>query len=255
MSFNEEQKEHIIRSYVEEKKSLHMIAEEYGTYVNKIRRFLKKCGVDIRSNAESQKIALDSGRSEHPTKGRRRTRTERAKIAMGVSKSWDNISPEELQRRSEMSKERWDNMTAEELEAISLSAKRGMRDASVYGSKMEHYLRECLEEADIPVILHNKNLVSNTNLEVDLFLPSYNTAIEIDGPTHFLPIFGEERLLKTMEADRKKIGLLLSNNINILRVKHLSKNASLAKAKKITEEVLKFLDTLDRKAQFKEVEV
>lgn len=256
MSFSNDQGEYIINAYINEKKSLAMIAEEFGTYVNKIRRFLNKRGVEIRSISESQKIALDTGRNEHPTKGRKRSKEEKGKIAVGVAKSWSELSEDKLDKIKDAARERWNNMSDTDKENISQAAKRGMREASISGSKMEKFIQQELEDNDIPVIFHKKGLVENSNLEVDIFLPSYNIAIEIDGPTHFFPIFGEDRLQKTMESDRTKIGLLLANKINILRVKHISKNASLAKAKKIVEYIVGFLETLDiNKAKFKEVEV
>ena len=61
MSFNDEQADYIINAYIKDQKSLDMIAKEFGTYVNKIRRFLNKRGVQIRTIGESQKIALDTG--------------------------------------------------------------------------------------------------------------------------------------------------------------------------------------------------
>jgi very-short-patch-repair endonuclease len=256
MSFSTEQQKSIIISYTEDKDSLEMIAKRYNTYVNKIRRFLIKSNVPIRSFAESQKIALDVGRNEHPTKGRKRTNEEKKKISSSVSKAWDEFSDEKRESIREGAAVRWHQRTDEEKEEMSLAAKKGMQKAAMIGSKMEHFIQTDLESRSIPVIFHKRDLVKNTNLEVDIFVPSYNTAVEIDGPTHFLPIFGEDRLVKTMESDREKIGLLISAGYNILRLKCLSKSVSMAKSKKITDSIVEFLESIgSASGQYKEIEV
>lgn len=256
MSDKEINLEDIIFSYTEEQESLCVIAEKYGTYVNKIRRLLKKAGVTMRTFSESQKIALDSGRNEHPTKGRKRTAEEKDKISRAVSDAWDGFSDDKKELIREKAVERWNQKTDQEKEIMALAAKKGMQKAAVVGSKMEHFIQNDLEHRNIPVIFHKKELVSNENLEVDIFVPSYNTAIEIDGPTHFLPIFGQERLIKTQNSDREKLGLLTQNGYNILRLKCLSKSVSVAKARKITDAIVEFLNGLgDSSGVYKEIEV
>ena len=70
---------HVVFEYTKKEKSTHKIAEEMGTYPNKIRRILIKNGVILRDKSSAQSIAIDSGRHSHPTKGRRRTEDERIK--------------------------------------------------------------------------------------------------------------------------------------------------------------------------------
>ena len=52
------------------------------------------------------------------------------------------------------------------------------------------------------------------------------TAIEIDGPAHFLPIWGETNLQRHIRADAQKAGLLINRGFAIIRVKNLIKNLS-----------------------------
>ncbi|MBX9836726.1 MAG: hypothetical protein K2X69_00290 [Silvanigrellaceae bacterium] len=49
---------------------------------------------------------------------------------------------------------------------------------------------------------------------------SIQIAIELDGPTHYEPIFGEEQLLKVKDADNRKNGILLTNGMSVIRIKH-----------------------------------
>ena len=62
--------------------------------------------------------------------------------------------------------------------------------------------------------------------ELDIFLPEINAAIEVDGPTHYDPIFGEEKLKKIQERDEIKNKLCDEKGILLIRIK-LPKNSNL----------------------------
>ena len=100
-----------------------------------------------------------------------------------------------------------------------------------------------MTNAGYDVIFHKRGLVSNDKLEVDLFVPSIKTAIEIDGPAHFLPIWGEENLQKHIRADAEKAGLLINRGFVVLRVKNLIRNLSSKNMRdalsQITDELVK----------------
>ena len=81
MRFAEDNKDFLVREYVENNRSTYWISEKLGTYPNKVRRALKFLGVDLKSKSEAQSNALKSGRHKHPTKGRKRTEEERIKIS------------------------------------------------------------------------------------------------------------------------------------------------------------------------------
>ena len=69
------------------------------------------------------------------------------------------------------------------------------------------------------VELHKQQVLGNTRLEIDLFLPTMNIAIEVDGPSHFEEIWGAENLKKNQNYDRKKTGLILGRGWYLIRVK------------------------------------
>ena len=70
------------------------------------------------------------------------------------------------------------------------------------------------------VEFHKEHFTHPNALQLDLFLPKINVAIEIDGPTHFSPIWGEEALTRTQKADRHKEDILAGKNIQLIRIKH-----------------------------------
>ena len=110
----------------------------------------------------------------------------------------------ERQRRSELSKKQWAEMPEYEKANLRKLAAEAVRKASKEGSKIEKFIYEGLTKLGYEVIFHKRGLIANDKLEVDLFLPTMNIAIEIDGPAHFLPIWGEESLNRHIRADAQK---------------------------------------------------
>ena len=69
----------IVALYNKEHLSTYELAEHFDTYPNKIRRILKKNGVDLRTKSDAQKNALKKGRTPHPTKGTKRSEDTKLK--------------------------------------------------------------------------------------------------------------------------------------------------------------------------------
>ena len=225
-AFINKYKEFIIDQYTNHKKSTYEIAQELKTYPNKIRRALNTLGVDLRDKSKAQTIAIQSGRHEHPTKGKKRTEAEKIAISNGMATYWDEMEDKERNRRSKLSKKQWEEMPEEDKANLRKLAAEAVRKASKEGSKIEKFIHEGLTKLGWEVIFHKRGLVSNEKLEVDLFIPSIKTAIEIDGPAHFLPIWGEENLQRHIRADAQKAGLLINRGFVILRVKNIIRNLS-----------------------------
>ena len=247
MRFAEDNKDFLVREYVENNRSTYWISEKLGTYPNKVRRALKFLGVDLKSKSEAQSNALKSGRHKHPTKGRKRTEEERIKISEGMANHWENMSEDERDRRIALAKKQWEEMTENEKSELRSMAAEAVRRASQEGSKIEKFLKEGLTSEGYDVIFHMKGLIPAENLEVDLFVPSLKTAIEIDGPAHFLPIWGEDSLQKNIKSDAKKSGLILSKGYCMIRVKQINKNVSEKSKRKTLALILTELGKISKK--------
>ena len=245
--FLEKYKEYIIDQYTKENKSTYEIAQEIGTYPNKIRRTLNTLGVDLRDRSSAQTVAIQSGRHEHPTRGKKRTEAEKVAISNGMSSFWENMEDSERERRAKLSKEQWASMSEEEKANLRKLAAEAVRKASKEGSKIEKFIYEGLTNTGYQVIFHKRGLIPNENMEVDLFVPGIKTAIEIDGPAHFLPIWGEANLQKHIRADAQKAGMLLNRGYVILRVKNLIKNISQKRMRDILGQVIDELEKIDNK--------
>jgi very-short-patch-repair endonuclease len=250
--------EYVINRY-NENQSTYSIAKELNTYPKKIERILKKNNIKIRSKSESQKLALKNGRTKHPTKGKVRTEEEKLNISEGVYRNWQNKSEEEKQKISEQAKKRWDDIPADKRREMQEAAGRALHATTKEGSKAEKYLYQKLKTEGLDVVLHKKGLVQG-NFEIDLFLPEIKTIIEIDGPQHFLPLFGEDKLKEVIKLDSIKNGLLLGDGYCIIRVKYMLKGLSQKSARTLWElinsEIVKIQKKFPRKdKRFIELEI
>jgi very-short-patch-repair endonuclease len=100
-----------------------------------------------------------------------------------------------------------------------------------------------LEENGYIVNFHQKNLM-HTELEVDLFLPKESVAIEIDGPSHYKPIWGDDHLQRQIKYDTEKNGILLSLGLVLIRVKYLRTKLTLGVKNKLKKEILALLEDI-----------
>jgi len=234
----------ISKLYTEENKSFADIASLLETYPNKIRRDAISLGIPIRNKSEAQKNALSSGKHKHPTKGHSRDNETKSKIGLGVMKSWENLTTQELEERKEKSKEQWDSLDQNAKQNLIKKANDAVRVASKLGSKLEKFILNKLISDGYKVDFHKEQTLSNTKLQIDLFLPKINTAIEIDGPSHFLPVWGDDALTRNKRYDNKKQGLILGKGYVLIRIKQ-TKDFSNTRALLIYNELVKILQSIE----------
>jgi very-short-patch-repair endonuclease len=237
----------IVHMYTNQNKSTYEIAEAMKTYPNKIRRVLIKSGVELKTKSEAQKNAIEKGTSIHPTSGKQRTYEEKIKISSGLKKYWDEMSESDYNAKIKQAKERWEKIPETEKERMLESAIKSIQLAGKEGSKLEKFIYEEIVKHGYKVEYHKKQLIQNENLEIDMYVPSVKTIIEVDGPSHFLPIWGEEKLQKQIKADFHKTGLILSKGMVIVRIKNLSDSVCLADKEKLRLDILNCLDTIKKK--------
>lgn len=244
---NDEQKRDIIaKLYSQENKSFQDIADQYGTYANKVRRDAKKFNIPIRDKSAAQKNALKTGKHKHPTKGTHRDENTKSKIGMAVMNFWDNLTATELDKRKQIAKNNWDNMSDDQKEHIRQQANIAVREASKDGSKLEKFILSKLLEDGYRVDFHKEQTLSNTKLQIDLFLPNLNIAIEVDGPSHFLPVWGDDVLDKNIKYDNKKTGLILGKGLVLIRIKQ-TREFSKARASVLYAELLDHIKNIELK--------
>jgi very-short-patch-repair endonuclease len=207
-------------------KSIREIAELCDTYPNKVARLIKDTGIELRSKKEAARIAVDQGKIKPPMLGKKRSQAEKDNISSKRAKQWKDMSDIDRNAFKDAARERWDSRSYEEKLDTQKRAGEALRRASTEGSKAEKFLYEQLTRDGYDVIIHKVGLIAGEKFEVDLYLPKLSVAIEIDGPQHFLPVYGERNLIRNIKYDAIKNGALLTKGLCVIRVKYLLKHSS-----------------------------
>lgn len=232
------------RLYHTENKSWKEIADTLNTYPNRVRRDATKLGIESRTKSDAQKIALSEGKVSHPTAGKKQSEKTKLKISESQGKIWDNLTDDEREYRSKIGLESWNKKTNDEKFEFFKRSSEGIQRASKEGSKMENEVLSYLIDKGYYVEKHKEHMLQNEKFHVDLYVPSCRTAIEIDGPMHFEPIRGEEKLNKRIAADTQKNGLILNSGMVLIRVK-LDKRDSQRQFRRVSSSILDLLKTIE----------
>jgi len=246
-SMDDTQKRQLIHKlYEEHNMSWRDMADICGTYANKIRRDATKLGFKSRDKSEAQKLALATGRHKHPTKGVGHSDASKEKISDKIADNWRGLSDAEKKGRAEVSRKNWEAMPKEKREAMQRAAVAAVRETSKTGSKLEFYIREQLAMAEYKVLFHREHMIENANMHIDLTIPELKIAIEIDGPSHFSPIWSEEQMRKVQLADAEKDALLLSKGWAVIRVQQ-RKSLSDKYKRELRDNLLNIIHGLENK--------
>ena len=222
------------------------LAKKLGVYPNKIRRMAKKLGLVVPSHSEAQAKLLKQGKVKHPTEGRERTAEEKKAISKSIYDSYQNMTEEERKALSDLHKELWKETPENQKLLMLKNSAKAIRKTADEGSKTENFIKNELMKAKYIVDFHKKGLVPNEKLEIDILLPSLKTIIEINGPSHYEPIRGEDKLAKQKQSDAYKYGLLLSTGYCIIVVKHL-KDPSDEYHRRLLAAILEQLKKIEKK--------
>jgi very-short-patch-repair endonuclease len=239
-------KDLICKEYENNNNSFRDIADKYDTYPNKIRRDAIKYKIHIRDKSAAQKNALNTGKVEHPTKGKERSELVKSKIGHGVMEAWEGLDDKELQSRKDKARHNWEKLSDDVKQNMLQQANIAVREASKKGSKLESFLLKSLISDGFRVDFHKEQTLSNTRLQIDLFMPTLNIAIEVDGVSHFEPVWGEDALKRNKGYDNKKTGLILGKGLVLIRVIQ-KKDFSKARAKVIYSELKEAIDNIKNK--------
>lgn len=238
-----QKKQILIKEYNDNKKSFKDIAQQYNTYPNKVRRDAIKYNLKIRDKKEAQKNALSTGRIKHPTKGKKRPDNVKQKIGLSVLESWEKLDNNEIEERKNKARINWEKKTDDEKSNILKQANDAVRQSSKTGSKLEKFLFAKLLGLGYTVEFHKEQSILNTKLQIDLFVPTLNTAIEVDGPSHFEPVWGDDALKRNKKYDNKKTGLIIGKGLFLIRIKQ-SKDFSKSRGLIILNQLLETLNNI-----------
>lgn len=234
----------IFRLY-DEGVSIRNIAKKFNSYPSKIYKILLDNNRPIRNKSQAQKLLLETGKIQHPTQGKQRSDETKNKISTRTFDKWNKKTKEEKEAFRKQAKEKWEKLPQEVKDKMNNRAKKAIQATTRKGSKMEHFLLEKLTTEGYLVFPHRSNFLPNEKLEVDLLIPSIKTAIEVDGPSHFKPVWGEDELERTKKSDDEKDALLLHYGYGIIRIRYTGKHFALAHQRLVMEKLLPVLKDIE----------
>jgi hypothetical protein len=84
-------------------------------------------------------------------------------------------------------------------------------------SKLEKYLEDELKNVypDLQIVVNGKETIGS---ELDFYFPQLKFAIELNGPTHYEPIYGRNKFEKIVENDKQKVINCYNQGIELLVV-------------------------------------
>lgn len=216
----EEGKKFLQERYVNNGESAYVLAKELDTHTNKIYRALKKHNLPRRSKQEAQKLALQTGTAKHPVAGKPRPMSVKNKIGQKMHDYWQTMGEKELEKRVDKCREIWYSLSEEKRKEMQKKSNVGLRKAANEGSRFEKTLLAGLIAAGFKCEVHKKCLWEDYKCSIDIYLPIEGIAIEVNGPSHFLPLFGEEALRRTIERDLTKIEHLIANGYSVISIQN-----------------------------------
>jgi len=210
-----EKRELIQKHHIEGDLSLSKLADECGTYSNKIRRDATRLGMKIDNRSKAQKKALKTGAHAHPTKGKKISDEVKEKISDSQREAWKN-APEEEKKR--IKKERKKLYKKQKIKMHEQPAKiAAIQKAAKIGSKLERFLADGLRQKY--TITHQKeDAIRQEKFHIDIFIEKHGIAIEVDGPNHYDNIWGDDVLKRTKDKDYRTRAAILELGYKIINV-------------------------------------
>jgi len=232
--------EYLYEEYKVKERSTKSIAEEHSTYPNTIRRCLKKYGFEIRNKSQAQKNYIKKHGS--PMQGKTRTDEEKRKISEGLQQYWNSLDPETEKmlksKMAESAKQQWESLSDYDKKKSIYKMHLASKNRMYSGCKNENTVAEMIRELGYRVDQRNKMYVPGKTFEIDIALVDYNIAIEWDGATHFVPIYGEEHLEKVIAKDEIKDVLLMHMRWYVIRCRDKSTAHSKAFCRRSVEKIM-----------------
>lgn len=233
-------KEFLLEEFVNKGKSTFEIAKEVGCFPTQIRRMLKKYGIPPRDRSDARKLAIQQ--RGHHMEGKVRTEEEKLAISMSLQSYWDELPEDEAEERrknaAKVAMANWEALDEEQKKETINKLHKGNKKAANRGSKNENAVAEMLKERGYKVYQRTTEFTPECTYEIDIALPSLSIAIEIDGPTHWSPVYGEENLERVQAKDERKDQMLMSCGWSIVRCRDHSSSPSKAICRRIVDRLI-----------------
>jgi very-short-patch-repair endonuclease len=237
-------KPYAVQQYVDEKRSFHSIGRELGKNPKTIRDAVIKAGCQPRSKSQAQKLHV----AKHgPPIQRPRTDEEKRRISDGHARRITSMSHDEIERWKSNLRQRataqWAGLDKDAKELLMAPMREGAKAQVGRGSKGENKIGDLLREHGYNI--ERRSRAFSRPFEIDILLIKERVAIEVDGPTHFDPIYGTDHLARTTARDGIKNAFLTQLGVHVIRVQDRTTSYSLSACVRATNEILEILKSID----------
>lgn len=234
-----------VRRLIEvEKLSTYKVAERIGCNQSHIVRMIAKYNkqnpnnpIKKRNKSEAQKNYIKQS-GKHQREGTHHDDATKDLISDRMKDFYDSEEGQAVKDKiSEFRQQEWAEKSADERAAIleDLHEANRAKMRAGEGSNFENFLAEQLEEGGYFVEQRTKTWTPGQKFHVDIALPNEKIIIEVDGPTHWAPIYGEDELIKVQNKDAKKDAVLHGNGWHVLRVQDGSGSTTRARFKRVLD--------------------
>ena len=223
------------REYQDEGLSIGEIARRHERAPSKVRRLLIQYGIPRRDYRQAQQQALRAGRQTHPTAGKPVPAERRLELSRKNVDYWRKQGKGQKEAYRQRMRETLAGKWKEE-------AHEACRDASRRGSRLERFLVSGLSLAGYSVEFHVRQRLAREELELDLWLPQQRVAIEVNGPSHYRPIWGEDKLKRTQQGDAHKRGLCQAGGVSLVVIRHEEGKIPACERQRVLERLLALLE-------------
>ena len=236
-----------VRRLIEvEKLSTYGAADELGCNQSHVVRLIAKFNkenpknpIKKRNKSEAQKNYIKRT-GTHQRTGTTHSDETREQISDSMKDVYDGPRGDEIREKiSQQRQEEWAAMSQAERAEILENLKKSSRERAMSGegSNFENFLAEKLEEHGYSVEVRTKQYTPGQKFHVDIALPNEKIIIEVDGPTHWSAIYGDDELRKVQDKDSQKDKTLTSMGWNVLRVQDGSGSTTRARFVRVLEQV------------------
>jgi very-short-patch-repair endonuclease/predicted XRE-type DNA-binding protein len=236
-----------VRRLIEvEKLSTYKVAEQVGCNQSHIVRMVAKYNkqnpnnpIKKRNKSEAQKNYIKQA-GKHQRDGTTHDEITKDKISDKMREFYDSEEGEAAKDRiREFRQQEWAEKSEAERAAILADLQQANRAKmqAGEGSNFENFLAEQLSAHGFRVEQRTKAWTPGQKFHVDIAMPTEKIIIEVDGPTHWAPIYGDEELHKVEVKDARKDGVLNANGWNVLRVQDASGSTTRARFMRVLDTI------------------
>ena len=237
-----------------EKLSTYGTADKLGCNQSHVVRLIAKFNKENPSNPIKKRTKSEAQKNyikrtgTHQRSGTTHTDEAKEQISDSMKDVYDGPRGDEIREKiSQQRQEEWANMSsadkAEILETLKSSSRA--KAMSGEGSNFENFLAEKLDEYGYIVEVRTKSYTPGQRFHVDIALPNEKIIVEVDGPTHWSPIYGDDELRKVEEKDKLKDNTLTAVGWNVLRVQDSSGSTTRARFVRVLEQIENIKKYLD----------